>query len=280
MAVSPTTPDIAVAGGSIKRPNYGTDGVEYGAWLNEKHGVKDPLTAHRRHYEAVSSNLVETFKSCEFWKSAPQQIKSIDIQYIMKNKYPLATAHSLIIQAKAWESFFQKTYRKNVLNNSNWPDAPAEGWCLPDNWFESIHDIARTSVVVRYLDGVPIVMSSLESMAKAYNMTYSPEFISTNDGYYAAHLNLRMMCEISTMDWKPRDINASLEIQVTTQIKDVIKTLLHTFYENKREYSQSTPDNLDISWNYRSDEFIARYLGHILHYVEGMIIDVRDRKER
>ena len=31
-------------------------------------------------------------------------------------------------------------------------------------------------------------------------------------------------------------------------------------------------------WNYKSDEFAANYLGHILHYVEGMIIEIRDKK--
>jgi hypothetical protein len=34
----------------------------------------------------------------------------------------------------------------------------------------------------------------------------------------------------------------------------------------------------EISWNYRNDQFITTYLGHILHYVEGMIIEVRDRE--
>jgi hypothetical protein len=39
-----------------------------------------------------------------------------------------------------------------------------------------------------------------------------------------------------------------------------------------------TLDISDISWKYDSDQFISAYLGHILHYVEGMIIEVRDRK--
>lgn len=66
---------------------------------------------------------------------------------------------------------------------------------------------------------------------------------------------------------------------MTTQIKDVIKRLLHKYYEERR--MPGTTYNADWRWNYRSDEFIANYLGHILHYVEGMILEVRDRsKER
>jgi len=67
-----------------------------------------------------------------------------------------------------------------------------------------------------------------------------------------------------------------LEIQVTTQIKDVIKGLLHKYYEVSRTTSR-VPSIEEMSWNYRNEEFIATYLGHILHYVEGMIIEVRDR---
>jgi len=31
-----------------------------------------------------------------------------------------------------------------------------------------------------------------------------------------------------------------------------------------------------VAWRQRA-EFAANYLGHILHYIEGMIIDVRDK---
>jgi len=68
-----------------------------------------------------------------------------------------------------------------------------------------------------------------------------------------------------------------LEIQVTTQIKEVIKNLLHTYCESRRT-TGVRPRLSDIAWNYREEEFAATYLGHILHYVEGMIIEVRDRR--
>ncbi|MGA8485346.1 MAG: hypothetical protein WB706_13230 [Nitrososphaeraceae archaeon] len=31
-------------------------------------------------------------------------------------------------------------------------------------------------------------------------------------------------------------------------------------------------------WNYKSDLFSSSYLGHILHYVEGLILEVRDKQ--
>jgi hypothetical protein len=69
----------------------------------------------------------------------------------------------------------------------------------------------------------------------------------------------------------------TLEIQITTQIKDIIKTLLHKYYETSR-MANTRPSIEEIAWNYKNEEFIATYLGHILHYVEGMIIEVRDRE--
>jgi len=69
-----------------------------------------------------------------------------------------------------------------------------------------------------------------------------------------------------------------VEVQVTTSIKEVIKKLLHTFYEDSRK-SPRPPSIEEISWNYRSPQFNAAYLGHILHYVEGMIIEVRDQQK-
>ena len=40
-----------------------------------------------------------------------------------------------------------------------------------------------------------------------------------------------------------------------------------------------TKENVKWQWNYKGDEFTANYLGHILHYVEGMIMEIRDKQE-
>lgn len=38
------------------------------------------------------------------------------------------------------------------------------------------------------------------------------------------------------------------------------------------------PLDIKWQWDYESDEFIPNYLGHILHYIEGMIMEVRKRE--
>ena len=38
-------------------------------------------------------------------------------------------------------------------------------------------------------------------------------------------------------------------------------------------------DDMKWQWDYKSDEFTANYLGHILHYVEGRIVELRDKQK-
>lgn len=67
-----------------------------------------------------------------------------------------------------------------------------------------------------------------------------------------------------------------MEIQISTSVKEIIKKLLHIHYENRR---LNNTDNGSLwQWDYKGDEFIASYLGHIIHYVEGMIVTLRDRQ--
>jgi hypothetical protein len=171
----------------------------------------------------------------------------------------------------------QKTYRKNVLNNENFPEPPAEGWLTPTNWYTKIHDTIRTTIIVKYLDGVPLLVEYLRQKSAQYEMQFEGSLEARVDGYYGAQCICSAVCEIPALDWTIVQTRIPLEIQVTTSIKDVIKRLLHSYYDTRRIGSEPR-SQIELSWNYKSDEFIAAYLGHILHYVEGMILDVRDRK--
>lgn len=53
--------------------------------------------------------------------------------------------------------------------------------------------------------------------------------------------------------------------------------MLHTYYEEQRRKGKREDK---WQWDYNSEEFSANYLGHILHYVEGMIMEVREKQER
>jgi len=256
------------------RPSFG---AEYRLWLEKVHLLND-LDKYESHYKVVSARIAEVFKGSVFWGSVIEEMRNIDASYIMKNKYPLIRDQEPKVVLKSWESFLNKTFRKNVLYNENWPLPPASGWILPPDWFCQINDIVRTSIVVRYIDGVPLVLNKLRQLAIANHVDCDAELISRDDGYYGAHSLCQVECEILSLDWKKLKIKPRVEIQITTQMKDIFKTLLHSFYEDSRNIPDARKSIESAAWNYKSDEFIARYLGHILHYVEGMIIEVRDRR--
>jgi len=79
------------------------------------------------------------------------------------------------------------------------------------------------------------------------------------------------------VNWDTIFIKISIELQITTQLQEVIRKLLHNYYEERR--IRLKEEDLKWQWDYRSDEFATNYLGHILHYIEGMIMDIREKQE-
>jgi ppGpp synthetase/RelA/SpoT-type nucleotidyltranferase len=251
-------------------------GLRYELWLATRHKITN-LDSHRNHYETVSKELLVSFCQSAFWKEVIRELPNIDAEYAIANRFPLVTTYHPTIIPKPWSSFLDKSYRKNIAENPEFPNPPTGGWCLPPDWFSQIHDIIRTTIIVKYIDGVPLVLDKLQRIADVAGLKSDAQLEARETGYYGAHFNLKKECEISTMVWSKETRVVEFEIQITTQIKEVISRLLHTYYESQR-LSGRKATLADISWNYQDDEFVATYLGHILHYVEGMIIDARNRR--
>jgi ppGpp synthetase/RelA/SpoT-type nucleotidyltranferase len=246
---------------------------EYPSWLATQ-GVN--VDVHASHYEAVCRRLIDGFSKCSFWTKTVSGLKEVDATYQIEKKYPLISRAAPELVVKPWNSFLHKTFRRNVLANENFPNPPSDGWTLPDNWFERIHDILRTTIEVKYLDGVAIVLKALKEWAEQERCFQKSSLEARVNGYYGAHFECGFSEKIPDISWKQYDQRITVEIQVTTSIKEVIKKLLHAFYEDSRKKPKQLSIE-EISWNYHSPQFNAAYLGHILHYVEGMIIEVRDQ---
>ncbi len=107
-------------------------------------------------------------------------------------------------------------------------------------------------------------------------MPVSVDYEAREEGYYAAHLSTEYECEIPKESWDTKRVRARIEMQVTTQLQEVIKNLLHKYYEERRVTAKAS--ELKWQWDYKSEEFATNYLGHILHYVEGMIMDIRQKQ--
>lgn len=180
--------------------------------------------------------------------------------------------------SKSFDSFFLKTFRDNVARNSLWPAPPDGGWILPSNWVSRGNDIVRTCFVVKYLDGVEFLLQKLVALAEVHGLESKKYYVAGTDGYYAAHLYIHIRFEVPRIDFDTEKLVLSIELQITSQLQEAIRKLLHQHFEKRR--TMVTKPDTEWQWNYKSDEFATNYLGHILHYVEGMIMEVRDRHDQ
>lgn len=247
---------------------------EYATWISATHGVD--LVQEKLRYEAASAIMLQKATSSGIWTEFQTQRRDLNDAYLEEHSYQLfAFPTDDAPKSKSWASFLDKSFRKNVVENENWPNAPVSGWSLPQTWLVSVHDIVRTSVVVKYLDGVEFVTDALERIAGSISTAFECDYQARSTGYYAAHTYSNFQVNVPDHSWQAVVIDVALEVQVTTQLQEVIGKLTHTQYENRRSKPPLAGKNWQ--WDYRSEEFQPNYLGHLLHYAEGMIMEVRER---
>ena len=250
---------------------------EYKKWLQEKHNVA-VTSQTKTYYESVVNIIKSQIEASSYWLELKSNLIEYNDQYALSTKYPLLSQMDLQLQIKSFDSFLDKTFRINVIHNRNWPDPPNYGWILENNWFTKINDIIRSLIVVKYLDGVDFLLKQFEALCTNCGLESAKRLEARDDGYYAAHFYLKNIVEIPTPEWITIKVPFQVEIQITTQLQEVIRKLLHSYYENKRKMPYS-PDQ-SWKWDYASNEFSATYLGHILHYIEGLIVQTREGQKK
>jgi len=249
---------------------------EYEAWLNDQRGIKIEHR-HRSHYESVTNKIQKDISNSDFWAELKANLGNFEGEYLAQTGYHLfMPGHPPEWVIKPFDSFFLKTFRRNTLENEYWPNEPHGGWVLPDNWFSRIGDILRTLFVVKYMDGVQFLSDRIVSLWEEHGGQCTAVFEAREEGYYAAHLNGAQEFDVPKLTWDTEPITVTTEIQITTQLQEVIRRLLHKYYEERRK---ATTKPAKWQWDHSSDEFVANYLGHILHYVEGMIMEIREKQE-
>ena len=250
---------------------------EYKKWLREKHDVEISERV-RTYYGSVTHKIEKDFENSSLWIQLNENLEECCSRYLLKTGYNLLISEfKPKLNIKPFDSLLLKTFRKNVLENKNWPDEPERGWILPNNWYSRINDIIRTLFVVKYLDGINSMIEEIQSLCGEQGLSFHVDLEAKEEGYYAAHLYTKQEFEIPRVTWDTETVEVSIEIQVTSQLQEVIRKLLHRHYEERRKSVRE--EDLDWQWNYKSDEFATNYLGHILHYVEGMIMEIREKQK-
>jgi ppGpp synthetase/RelA/SpoT-type nucleotidyltranferase len=248
----------------------------YEAWLATK-CEHAQLANARARFETVGDRMISDISHSDEWRALLDSYRDIEDQYTRTCGFKLfATPEPPTLTLKPYDSLLSKSYRKNVLANRDWPKPPASGWITPENWYQKTNDVVRTAIVVKYLDGVEFLVEHIRRIANDGSRTFSVDYEARDEGYYAAHCYVTFDLEVRKLDWDTERVPVRVEIQITTQLQDVIRKLTHQYYENRRMKDAS---DLKWQWNYTSPEFVPNYLGHILHYVEGMIMEVRMRGE-
>jgi ppGpp synthetase/RelA/SpoT-type nucleotidyltranferase len=236
------------------------------------------LPRMREYYENTAKHLNRQFTESHFWISLRGRLLNLDQRYLVDNdEYLLALGNNSIQDptTKPWESLLAKTYRKNV---HQYPGEYPHGWITPNTWFQRINDILRTTILVRYLDGIDLVCDLVREVAEDHGLELQPVSKEARDyGYYGVHIVVRI--PMSMIDPYSALVTRVIpvELQVSTQIKDVFRNLSHKFYEARRSRLNTAAEKWQ--WDYGCEEFVPNYLGHMLHYCEGMIMQVRMRRE-
>jgi ppGpp synthetase/RelA/SpoT-type nucleotidyltranferase len=250
--------------------------ADYKKWMEQELHF-DLTTRITNHYNTVVSTIRNDFENSDFWHDLLLHLPDFASEYLLAFDYDLLIPNfKPELATKPYESFLHKTFRKNVLANQNWPHPPDGGWITPDNWIERINDVLRTFFVVKYLDGVEFLAEKIQSSGHTHHMQFQLSYEAREEGYYAVHLYSTQRFEVPRMTWDTEFKQISIEFQITTQLQDVITKLTHKFYERRRALVE--PSSKKWQWDYKADDFLANYLGHILHYVEGMIMEVRNRE--
>jgi hypothetical protein len=259
--------------------------LDYINWWNDHFDDKIGLLA-RRTYSSTRDLVAFQFEHSNEFITLIHQLYNYDSEYKYNSGYDLLMRkpEDIALDKKDWVSFISKVWRKNVVQNTNWSSQqwdsqvckPKGGWITPSNWFEEIHDIVRTRIVVKYFDGVRLLLDKMCELFPTLGCEVMPDWEAREEGYYAAHLNVIKEYQVP-VGLEISKMKISVEIQITTQMKEVITELTHKYYERRRELLNK-PD-IKWQWDYESEEFLPNYLGHILHYVEGAVMQVRNREK-
>ena len=176
---------------------------------------------------------------------------------------------------KPYESVINKSFRKNILWNNRFPKPPEYGWVTPDNVFSTINDIFRTSFVCKFIDGPKYVTNKLKDFSQYLNLENYSYTHERDEGYYAYHFYVKYPVDIIDEKWSTITVNITFEIQITTQLQEVLKELTHQYFESSR--IDPNISDLKWKWEYDSPRFRSGYMCHTLHLLEAIIIDLRDK---
>jgi ppGpp synthetase/RelA/SpoT-type nucleotidyltranferase len=257
----------------MAKPSYD----EWIAWAQAEQGVD--YNAHATLYRRNIGPVHSAVQGHPFFERLPAVLEQCASEYNAQIGYPLfASRPAFTLEMKGFDALLNKVYRKNCLWNDRFPDPPKRGWITPDNWFDRMDDLVRGLLICRYADGPACIATSLQDEAEKQGLAFSYRTLERDEGYYAYHSYIDIPVTITMMVAGvsgERNVNLKTEIQITTQLHDALRDKSHEIYEKRR--LAAVHSNKDWKWDFSSQEFLSGYIGHTLHLLQGLILDLRSK---
>lgn len=237
----------------------------------------DPLSAERA-YEINLRSARGDVEAGEVLRGLVDALKAMTLDYPGGNPdllfNPAIKYEEFKLYQKPFKSAIEKLYRNNIFYNRNYPNPPREGAIEIVHLYQRIDDLVRTRLVCKYMDGPRYVCDALSRHCTAHGIRSKFREISTDAGYYAWHFYFQVPIVISLLG-RVENTNMWIEIQLSTQLADVIGTLTHGLYEARRA-GRAASERQYWKWDAASQMFRAAYIGHGLHLLEGIIQAYKD----
>jgi ppGpp synthetase/RelA/SpoT-type nucleotidyltranferase len=255
--------------------DFAVSHAAYRAWFTTKFAC-NLVNERRRYAENASWRWEQLSRPGRVWPKLCTELQLVHDRHGTSSRFRLLTNRNtehLKLDPKDFDELVDKTWRKNIVANAGAAkgQAPEGGWITHENWDERILDILRTTVTVRFLDGVKEVVDSITEFAIREGVEFEPPDWQSKVGHCAVHVVLRP--EVEYRSAAGPDVVAALpiEIQVSTQLQDVACELTHPIYERRR---LTNPDEWELEWS-EDPHFVANHVPFGLHLVDGVILAER-----
>ncbi len=250
---------------------------KYLEWMKLTHGHDFLSTENRHRFDANIRTIHSTITNSPITRDLEHKLFDWAAEYEAKTKSSLFMQNpTLQFVIKPYKSVIDKSFRLNALWNNRFPDAPPkQGWITPENVFSTINDLVRTFLVCKFIDGPKFLTEKLASYCTIKGAKWDSYSQERDEGHYAYHFYIYFDVEVLDATWNSICTVVRAEIQLTTQLQDVLRNLTHQYFEVTR----LAPKSLDHKWKWEvdSNRFRSAYMCHTLHLLEAIILDLRDK---
>jgi hypothetical protein len=207
-----------------------------------------------------------------FWSEAKKRLDSWRIEYRSKSMDALLARLAGLppFGYKEWTSCERKLRMKCCRDGSFVP--VSDGY--PQ--IPQIHDLVRTRIVCKYIDGVEYLAEQIVELAKKFALQPNRERQGRLTGYFAQHVNFTYDV-FYREGGVPTPTKVLCEIQLATELSTRMWDDTHFLYEEARQQSE---ESHEWQWKPEDPRFIGYQLGHVMHLADGLLANIRDLSHR